>query len=423
MSVLTESRAADPIPFARPYIGREEEEAAIRVLRSGWLTTGKEALAFEKEFEAFLGAAGVRALAVNSATSGLHLAMEACGVASGDVVLTSPYTFTSTAEVVRYLGADVAFVDVGEGSYLMDPAALERTVARLEAGLPAYPPRLDASAEERAAGGFGPVGRPAVIAPVHVGGLPCDMDAIMAIARAHGLRVVEDAAHAFPSRFADGRYAGTIGDIGVFSFYATKPITPGEGGMVVTRDETLAARIGVMRSHGIDRSIWNRYTDAKASWRYAVVEPGYKYNLPDLLAAVGRVQLGRAEALLAMRQEIAARYDDAFRDDGRFLIPPTGQADARHLYTLRIAEAARDAFIEALQEVGVGVSVHFIPLHTMPYYARRYGLRPGDFPASLATFQSTVSLPIWPGMDDAQVDRVIAAVRSVADAAGLRKAR
>ena len=419
MSAPIETRinAVDFIPFARPFIGREEEEAAIRVLRSGWLTTGKEALAFEKEFEAYLSVAGLRALAVNSATSGLHLAMEACGVGSGDVVITSPYTFTSTAEVARYLGADVAFVDVSPDSYLIDPAALERTVERLAAGLPAYPPRDDASRQEREAGGFGPRGRPAVIAPVHVGGLPCDMDAILAVARRHGIRVVEDAAHAFPSRFDDGRYAGTLGDVGVFSFYATKTITTGEGGMIVTADDKLAARIAVMRSHGIDRSVWNRYTDRKASWRYAVVEAGYKYNLPDILAAVGRVQLSRADYLLSARRDIAQRYDEAFRADDRFLLPPTGPADARHLYPLRLTSGRlrRDEFIEALQERGIGVSVHFIPLHTMPYYADRYGLRPDDFPAALASFEASISLPLWPGMSEVQVERVITAVRDTAD--------
>lgn len=420
MSVPSETieTSVDDIPFARPFIGKEEEEAAIRVLRSGWLTTGREALAFEKEFASYLAGADriePRALAVNSATSGLHLAMEACGVASGDVVLTSPYTFTSTAEVARYLGADVAFVDVVPGSFLIDPAALERTVERLASGLSAYPPRPG----ERSKDGFGPRGRPSLIAPVHVAGLPCDMDAILAVARRYRLRVVEDAAHAFPSRLADGRYAGTIGDVGVFSFYATKTITTGEGGMVVTSDPELAARIAVMRSHGIDRTAWNRYTDRKASWRYAVVEAGYKYNLPDLLAAVGRVQLSRADTLLRLRREIADHYDAAFASDDRFLIPPTGSADARHLYPLRLAfdVIGRDAFIEELQTAGIGVSVHFIPLHTMPFYARRYGLQNEDFPEAVKSFESSISLPIWPGMSSAQVDRVIAEVRRIADAA------
>jgi len=410
--------SSEPIPFAYPLIGPEEEEAVLRVLRSGWLTTARETLAFEAEFAAFLSRGGrsngggeLRALAVNSATSGLHLAMEACGVGPGDVVLTSPYTFTSTAEVVRYLGADVAFVDVGADSFNIDPAALEATIDRLEAGLPAYPPRPGETGP-----GFGPRGKPKLIAPVHFAGLPCDMPRIMAIAREHSLRVVEDAAHSFPSRDEGLGYAGTLGDIGVFSFYATKTITTGEGGMVVTADPELAQRISIMRSHGIDRAVWNRYTDKKASWRYAVVEAGYKYNLPDILGALGREQLKRAEDMLGMRRAIAERYDAEFGGDDRFILPPTSPADARHLYPLRLSGGlpARDALFSGLQDAGIGVSVHFIPLHTMPYYARRYALAPEDFPRALERFNAEISLPIWQGMRKDQTDRVAAAVSALA---------
>ncbi len=411
---------SDPIPFAYPFIGKEEEDAVLSVLRSGWLTTGSQALAFEKDFQAFLGPS-VHALAVNSATSGLHLALEACGVGPGDVVLTCPYTFTATAEVARYLGADVAFVDTQPGSYLIDPLALKRTLERLSQGLPAYPGRPEESrrGEARGSQGFGPRGRPAAVIPVHFAGLLCDMDAIVAACGPYGTRVVEDAAHSFPSRRRDGRWGGLMGDAGVFSFYATKTITTGEGGMVVTRNAEMAARVAVMRSHGIDRSVWNRYTDRKASWRYAVVEAGYKYNLPDVLAALGRVQLTRAMDLLTMRQEIAAEYDRAFGPDERFRIPPTGDGDARHLYPLRLGEAEgmseRDRFISAMQDGGVGVSVHFIPLHTMPYYAERYGLKDSDFPNAMEQFERTVSLPIWPGMTKNQVSRVIELAKASAD--------
>lgn len=418
---------SDPfVPFALPAIGPEEEAAVLRVLRSGWLTTGKEALAFEGEFSAFLASlpsgkdGGVRSFAVNSATSGLHLALEACGVGPGDVVLACPYTFTSTAEVVRYLGADVAFVDAAPGSYLIDPEALEETAARLEAGLPAYPPRAGSSAGSAA--GFGPRGRPAAVVPVHFAGLCCGMGRILDIARGRGMRVVEDAAHAFPSWVPGLGPAGTLGDVGVFSFYATKTITTGEGGMVVTSDAEIASRVSVMRSHGIDRSVWNRYTDKKASWRYQVVEAGFKYNMPDLLAALGRAQLAKATILLDQRLAIARAYDEAFGGDPRFVLPPTGEGDARHLYPLRLARpeggARRDEFIGALQDAGVGVSVHFIPLHTMPYYAGRYALEPGDFPHALGMFEASVSLPIWPGMTERQVSRVVDAVRAAAPAVG-----
>jgi dTDP-4-amino-4,6-dideoxygalactose transaminase len=386
------------IPFARPFIGAEEEEALLRVLRSGWLTTGSETLAFEGEFAEFLESHGpgkerLRCLAVNSATSGLHLALEACGIGPGDLVLVPSYTFTSTAEAVRYLGADPLFVDVVPGGFHLDPLAMERTLEKLA-----------------------PRGAKAVI-PVHFGGLPCDMKAVLGLAERYGLRVIEDAAHSFPSRLEEG-YAGALGDAGVFSFYATKTITTGEGGMVATRNGEIARRVEILRSHGIDRSVWNRYTDPKASWYYEVVEAGYKYNLPDLLSALGRVQLSRAPRLLELRREIARSYDEAFREDPRFIIPPTGPGDARHLYPLRLRldrlRLDRNGFIEKIQEQGVGVSVHFIPLHTMPYYRNRYGLREEDFPETMRSFRSVISLPIWPGMTSAQTDRVVSVVKSLA---------
>jgi dTDP-4-amino-4,6-dideoxygalactose transaminase len=406
----------EPIPFARPFIGKEEEEAVLRVLRSGWLTTGAETLSFEREFADFLRGPSPQtplyALAVNSATSGLHLALEACGVGPGDLVLVPSFTFTSTAEAARYLGADPVFVDVSPGGFHMDPQGLENTLARLAQGLPPYPPRSGNMGQ-----GFGPRGIPKAAIPVHYGGLPCDMEAIMAIARRYGIKVVEDAAHAFPSQLENGSFAGTLGDLGVFSFYATKTITTGEGGMVVSGDKKTASRVSVMRSHGIDRNVWNRYTDAGASWYYEVVEAGYKYNLPDLLGAIGRVQLSRAWDLLKQREAIAARYDEAFGADEAFILPPTGPGNARHLYPLRLNPKTypRDGFIQKLKDRGIGVSVHFIPLHTMPYYKKRYGFRDNDFPESLKTFQQLISLPIWPGMGEGRINRVIDMVKNIKD--------
>ncbi|MCL2609002.1 MAG: DegT/DnrJ/EryC1/StrS family aminotransferase [Treponema sp.] len=384
----------EPIVFAKPFIAAEEEEAVLRVLRSGWLTTGAETLAFEKEFAAFLAEPfperPLFALALNSATAGLHLALEALGIGPGDTVLLPSLTFAATAEVVRYLGADPVFVDVAPGTFHMGSAALEETLARL------------------------PAGRAKAVIPVHYGGLPRDLPEILRIARARGLKVVEDSAHAFPSLTADGKtFAGTAGDVGVFSFYATKTITTGEGGMAVTADPALAERIALMRLHGIDRGVWGRYSAVGSGWRYRILEAGFKYNMPDLLAALGRVQLSRAGTLLAMRREIAAAYDRAFAADDRFLIPPTGPGDARHLYPLRLAPplaSCRDGFIEALAARGIGASVHFIPLHTMPYYRGRYALSDADFPETMKTFLAEISLPIWPGMTEAQVERVIGAV-------------
>jgi dTDP-4-amino-4,6-dideoxygalactose transaminase len=388
----------DDIPFARPFIGREEEEAVLRVLRSGWLTTGAETLAFEKEFAEFLSDPSLHCLAVNSATSGLHLALEACGTGQGDLVLVPSLTFTATAEVVRYLGADPVFIDTVPGTFHMDPAALEKTLKRL------LPRKAKA------------------VIPVHYGGLVCDMEAISDIACRYELKVIEDAAHSFPSKVEFGElgtvFAGTFGDVGVFSFYATKTITTGEGGMVVCRDEAISRRIAVMRSHGIDRSVWNRYSDARASWSYDVVEAGYKYNLPDVLAAIGRVQLTRAWDLLRMREEIAAAYDSAFAGNDCFVLPPTGPGDARHLYPLRLnpekLRISRNEFIEKLKEAGIGVSVHFIPLHTMPFYKNRYGLAEDDFPETIQSSSREISLPIWPGMTEALVNRVIKVVQTTA---------
>ncbi len=381
----------DFIPFARPSIGPEEEEAVLRVMRSGWLTTGAEALAFEKEFADFVGAP--RALAVNSATSGLHLALEALGIGPGDVVVTSPYTFTSSAAVIRHLGAEVAFCDVAPGSYNIDSDALGRLLATTK--------------------------NCRAIVAVHVGGLPCDLRALRALADRYGCALVEDAAHAFPSKTADG-YAGALGDVGVYSFYATKTITTGEGGMLVTRDGRLAARAEKMRMHGFDRAAWDRYTAKKASWRYSVVEAGFKYNLPDLLAAIGRVQLTKAERFLEERRAIAALYDEAFSGVRGLELPPRGDGHAWHLYSLRTLPErgglARDEFIESLAERGVGTSVHFIPLHTMPYYAGRYGLEPGSMPNAMAMFERTLSLPIWQGMGLDAARRVADAVLAVAEA-------
>lgn len=383
------SQNTDFVPFARPSIGAEEEAAVLRVMRSGWLTTGSEALAFEKEFADFVGTP--HALAVNSATSGLHLALEALGIGQNDVVITSPYTFTSTAAVVRHLGAEVAFCDTAPGSYNIDPDALGRLLATTK-------------------------NCRAIIA-VHVGGLPCDMPAIKTLAQRYGCAVVEDSAHAFPSMTRNG-YAGTLGDIGVYSFYATKTITTGEGGMVVTRDDKLAARMAMMRMHGFDRVAWDRYTSRKASWQYAVKEAGFKYNLPDLLAAIGREQLKKAATFLEQRRAIAAVYDDAFRDVAGLELPPRGDGHAWHLYSLRTRPDRggpdRDSLIEMLMERGVGTSVHFIPLHTMPYFAERYGLSSRSFPNAMAMFEWTVSLPIWQGMGTETALRVASAVKEIA---------
>jgi dTDP-4-amino-4,6-dideoxygalactose transaminase len=403
MIAHSSARGAETIPFARPFIGKEEEDAVLRVLRSGWLTTACEALAFENEFaERLSREAGVplAAAAVNNATSGLLLTLEACGLRAGDVVLVPSYTFTATAAVAVRLGAEVAFIDCAPDSFLLDTEALERTARRLFEGKTAYETG-------------GPAGRPRAVIPVHFGGLCRGMEAVRETARRYGMAVVEDAAHAFPAFSETGEPAGTTGEAGVFSFYATKTITTGEGGMVLSRDQALIKRVSLLRCHGIDRPAWDRYTGEKAAWYYEVVEAGHKCNLPDILAAIGRVQLRRADELWERRRRIAARYDAAFSKRPELSIPPGGAGDARHLYPLRLKAplaADRDDCVRKLQEAGIGVSVHFIPLHKMPYYRKRYALKDGDFPNAEDAYSRVISLPIWPGMTEAQVTRVIDSV-------------
>jgi dTDP-4-amino-4,6-dideoxygalactose transaminase len=388
------ARSAPPIPFARPSIGAEEEAGVIAVLRSGWLTTGPVTARFE---EAFARATAMpHALALNSATAGLHLALEALGVGPGMQVITTPYTFTATAEVVRYLGADPLFVDVEERTANIDP---DRIAAALEA----------TNREGR---------RVAAVMPVHVGGRACAMEHITAIAAHHGVPVVEDSAHAFPVVHR-GRMLGTWGDVGVYSLYATKAITTGEGGVVVTRRDDLAHRIRVMRLHGIDRDVWNRYTAANASWQYDVVEAGYKYNLTDLASAIGLAQLAKAEAFLDRRRAVARAYFAGLATCDFLDLPEDTPDHGWHLYTVRLRPGRlsidRDRFIAELQQRGIGTSVHFIPLHLMTHWRDRYGLKPDDFPVALRLYQAAISLPIYPSLTGDETARVVAAIRETGE--------
>ncbi len=385
------------IPFFKPSFDEREEEAVIRVLRSGWLTTGKEALEFEAEFARFTGAS--EALAVNSATSGLLLAMQALGIGKGDKILTSPYTFVSTATSAIHLGAEVAYADISKKDYGIDPEAVDRALER--------DPSIKA------------------VVPIHIAGLPCDMRSIMDIARARGAFVIEDAAHSFPSRTEMG-FAGTIGDAGVFSFYATKTITTGEGGMITARDPEVARRIRTLRSHGIDRTIWDRYTSKEASWKYDVVTEGWKCNLPDILACIGRVQLAKADEFFEKRAR-AARALYALLSGLDYLeLPPDGPGNAWHLFIVRIKESAldcgRDQFASELQDRGIGISMHFIPHFEMTWCKNRYGLSRNDFPEAARKYDESITLPLWPDMTMDDVERVANAVKAVGTKHG-RKAR
>ena len=382
--------AAPFLPFALPEIGEEEIAEVVDALRSGWITTGPKARRFEQDFGAFLGDPPRQCIAVNSATAGLHLALEGLGIGPGDEVITTTHTFTATAEVVRYLGADVKLVDIDPATMCMDPALVEAAVT----------PRTRA------------------ILPVHYAGLAADLPALQAIARRHGLKIVEDAAHALPTTLG-GRLVGTFEtDATVFSFYANKTMTTGEGGMLVTRDEALARRARVMRLHGMNRDAFDRFTAKVPSWYYEIVAPGFKYNLTDIAAALGIHQLRRAQGFQQRRAAIAARYDEAFATLPLVTppLPQAGDHHAWHLYALRLrhdAGVGRDRFIEALFERGIGCSVHYIPLHLHPYWRERYALRPEQFPHSQQAYEHLVSLPIYTRMSDADVDRVIDAVRAV----------
>ena len=384
------STARPFLPFALPEIGDEEIAEVVDTLKSGWVTTGPKAKRFETAFTEFLGDASLESIAVNSATAGLHLALEALGIGPGDEVITTTHTFTATAEVVRYLGADVVLVDIDPATLIIDPKAIEAAIT----------PRTKC------------------ILPVHYAGLAADMPAILDIARRHGLKVVEDAAHALPTLSA-GALVGTLGsDITVFSFYANKTMTTGEGGMIVTRHPELAKRMKVMRLHGMSRDAFDRFTATVPSWYYEIVAPGFKYNLTDIGAALGLQQLKRLDAFQEKRIDLAAKLNAGLAGLPLTLPPmpdeAAGNTHSWHLYVVRLtddAKVARDTFIERLFASGIGVSVHYIPLHLQPYWRDRYALKPEQFPHSQRAFERMVTLPLYTRMTDDDVARVCDAVR------------
>ncbi|MBZ0294192.1 MAG: DegT/DnrJ/EryC1/StrS aminotransferase family protein [Anaerolineae bacterium] len=376
------------LSFSPPAISEAEIEAVVDTLRSDWITTGPKTKRFETEFSGYIGAKA--ALALNSCTAGLHVALATCGIGPGDEVITTPMTFCASANVIEHVGARPVLVDVEPDTLTIDPQRVAEHIT----------PRTKA------------------ILPVHYAGHPADMRPIMELAHEHKLYVIEDAAHSLPATY-EGQNVGTIGDFTAFSFYATKNLTTAEGGML-TGSPDMMDRARVISLHGMNRDAWKRYT-AEGSWYYEVVEPGFKYNMTDIQAAIGLVQLGRLEAMQARRREIVAQYNAAFSAIDALQTPTErpNVESAHHLYVLRLnldrLKINRSAFIEQLKERQIGSSVHFIPVHLHPYYRDKYGFKPEDLPVAYAEYQRLVSLPLHPGLEDEEVLDVIAAVSEICE--------
>ncbi|XDZ65406.1 DegT/DnrJ/EryC1/StrS family aminotransferase [Alphaproteobacteria bacterium LSUCC0684] len=378
------------IPFSLPEIGDDEITEVVDSLRSGWITTGPKAQMFEEMFSEFLGDSNLYCVSVNSATSGLHLALEALCIGPGDEVIVPTHTFTATAEVVRYLGATPVFVDVNPHSFNM-------SVDSFKAGI---------------------TSRTKAVMPVHFAGLSCEMEEIIAVARSHHIHIVEDAAHALPTT-CNKKFIGTLNsDSTVFSFYANKTMTTGEGGMLVTRNKEIADRAKQMRLHGISRDAFDRFTSKKPSWHYEVIAPGFKYNLTDIAASLGIHQLKKVEQFQNRRQEIAIFYNEHLKDLPLTLPPMPLNEDvhAWHLYVIQLNKElplSRDRFIELMYENGIGCGVHYIPLHLHPYWRDTYKLTPEMFPVSQRIYEQSVSLPIYSKMTDEDMERVVSTVAKI----------
>jgi len=393
MSIETSARngriRATYLPFSPPAISQEEIEAVIDTLRSDWITTGPKTKQFEGEFKRFLGT-DAESLALNSCTAGLHLALVALGVGPGDEVITTPMTFASSVNVIEHVRAQPVLVDIEADTLTLDPARVAEAIT----------PRTK------------------VLMPVHYGGHPADMAPLLDLAREHDLRIVEDAAHALPASY-EGQRVGTIGDLTAFSFYATKNLTTAEGGMLTGAPEYIE-QARVLGLHGMNRDAWKRY-DTNGSWYYEVVAPGFKYNMTDIQAAMGLVQLKRLEAMQTRRHEVVQQYNAAFADIPVLEIP-TERANAQsawHLYVLRLnlerLSIDRARFIEELKARNIGCSVHFIPIHMHPYYRDKYGWQPDEFPVAYHEYQRVISLPLHPGLTEDDVHDVIQAVLDIVD--------
>lgn len=371
------------IPFAKVTIGESERKYIKEVLDSGWLTTAGKTLEFEQRFAEYVGAK--YACAVNSCTAALHLGIDALGIQPCDQVFVPSMTFTASAEVVRYMQADPVFLDTEYLTNLISPLILEEAIRS----------------------------NPQVkyLIMVHYGGQSANMPQILKICRKYNIKVLEDAAHAFPARFGD-KMVGSFGDVTCFSFYANKTITTGEGGMLVTNDEDIYKRVKTMRLHGINRDIWDRFTAKVPSWEYDVVEAGYKYNMPDVNAAIGLGQLEQAVTFRQERQKAVEFYFKHLADLDMIDLPVSHVPmvdHAWHLFPIVLnnkATISRNRFIELMSEAGIGMSVHYKPLHHMTYYKEKYGLSPADYPNAERTWQGNVSLPLYPFMHQEDLEYI-----------------
>ena len=375
------------LPFARPLIDKKDIEEVVDTLNSDWLTTGPKTHLFEEEFAKYIGCK--YAVAVNSCTAALHISLAALEVGKGDEVITTPYTFVSAVNVILQQGAMPVFVDIKSDTFNINPDLIREKIND----------------------------KTKALIPVHFGGQPCDMGKIMKIAKDNNLLVIEDAAHAISAEY-EGRKIGIIGDATSFSFYPTKNMTTGEGGMVTTNDEKLRERLKIWSLHGISKDAWKRYS-AEGSWYYEVVCPGYKYNMTDIQASLGLQQLEKLNCFQRKREKIVKAYDGAFKDMKEITIPfvKDNIKHAWHLYVIKIVSEKlkinRNQFIEALKAENIGTSVHFIPVHLHPYYRDTYGFKRGDFPNTEYAFDRVISLPLFPKMNDEDVKDVIDAVRKI----------
>jgi dTDP-4-amino-4,6-dideoxygalactose transaminase len=390
------------LPFSAPWFGDEEKSEILQTLDSDWITTGPRTKAFEARFADYIGSG--EAVAVSSCTAALHLALAAIGVSPRDAVITSPLTFAATANVIVHQGAEPIFVDIDPDTYNLDPDKLVSFIQQQCR----WDPRKRALWTKKTNK------RVRAIIPVHYAGHPCDMNKINACAREYRITVIEDAAHALGATYC-GRKVGTLGDVACFSFYPTKNISTGEGGMLTTQDPQLAQRVRMLSLHGISRDAWRRY-GPDGSWRYDILDAGFKYNMTDLSAGLGIHQLEKLPRFLKRRVELAEQYRRLLADlplKVPTVLPNT--ESAWHLYPVQVRSSriTRDQLIATLRSHNIGTSVHFIPLHLMSYYQRRFGCQRGDFPVAESVFNRIVSLPFFPRMADTDIERVGFAIRDV----------